>query len=273
MQTPPAEFNQLRSLSRWIGSTPSLVQGPGGNTSIKDRDFLWVKSSGTKLMDAETRDIFVSLNRHTGLPSPAHQIQRSSIETRLHLLINAPVVVHVHSTTSLIVGFREDVEELLERFGRTVVVPYRRPGNLLADELVNLVDTSIHDFAILRNHGLLIWGNSVEEAWAQVLRFESEFSKVVVYSPSDLDEAKRLLRSGDLNKYLTPDHAVFLDSHRLESIEDLQFQSNWMKQMYDQLCIVLASSLHSSNLSWLDSDEVQSLQNWEAEIVRKDSNS
>ena len=224
-------------------------------------------------MDAETRDIFVSLNRHTGLPSPAHQIQRSSIETRLHLLINAPVVVHVHSTTSLIVGFREDVEELLERFGRTVVVPYRRPGNLLADELVNLVDTSIHDFAILRNHGLLIWGNSVEEAWAQVLRFESEFSKVVVYSPSDLDEAKRLLRSGDLNKYLTPDHAVFLDSHRLESIEDLQFQSNWMKQMYDQLCIVLASSLHSSNLSWLDSDEVQSLQNWEAEIVRKDSNS
>jgi hypothetical protein len=224
-------------------------------------------------MDAETRNIFVSLNRHTGLPSPAHQIQRSSIETKLHLLINAPVVVHVHSTTSLIVGFREDVEELLERFGRTTVVPYRRPGSLLADELVNLVDTSIHDFAILRNHGLLIWGNSVEEAWAQVLRFESEFSKVVVYSQSDLDEAKRLLRSGDLNKYLTPDHAVFLDSHRLESIEDLQFQSNWIKQMYDQLCIVLASSLHSSNLSWLDSDEVQSLQNWEAEIVRKDSNS
>jgi hypothetical protein len=224
-------------------------------------------------MDAETRDIFVSLNRHTGLPSPAHQIQRSSIETKLHLLINAPVVVHVHSTTSLIVGFREDVEELLERFGRTVVVPYRRPGNLLADELVNLVDTSIHDFAILRNHGLLIWGNSVEEAWAQVLRFESEFSKVVVYSQSELDEAKRLLRSGDLNKYLTPDHAVFLDSHRLESIGDLRFESNWMKQMYDQLCIVLAASLHSSNLSWLDSDEVQSLQNWEAEIVRKDSNS
>jgi rhamnose utilization protein RhaD (predicted bifunctional aldolase and dehydrogenase) len=273
VQTPPAEFNQLRSLSRWIGSTPSLVQGPGGNTSIKDRDFLWVKSSGTKLMDAETRDIFVSLNRHTGLPSPAHQIQRSSIETKLHLLINAPVVVHVHSTTSLIVGFREDVEELLERFGRTVVVPYRRPGNLLADELVNLVDTSIHDFAILRNHGLLIWGNSVEEAWAQVLRFESEFSKVVVYSQSELDEAKRLLRSGDLNKYLTPDHAVFLDSHRLESIGDLRFESNWMKQMYDQLCIVLAASLHSSNLSWLDSDEVQSLQNWEAEKVRKDSNS
>ena len=273
MPTVPPEFELLKKLSTWIGSNPALVQGPGGNTSIKLKEFIWVKSSGTKLIEAETKDIFVSLDRLSGLPSPANQIGSGSIETKLHLLIDSPVVAHTHSTSSLTLGFREDLEELVNRFGRTVVIPYFRPGDLLGEAISNLVNTSRHDFAILKNHGLIVWGNSVEEVQQQILRFENEFKKIVKFSDSSLSEARNLLRVGDTNRYLTPDHAVFLDSRTLESIEKLDFQPKWICEMYDQLSKVLASSLHSSELSWLDKEEVLALQNWDAEKMRKESNS
>jgi rhamnose utilization protein RhaD (predicted bifunctional aldolase and dehydrogenase) len=267
------EFERLKSLSSWIGSDPTMIQGPGGNTSIKEEDLIWVKASGTKLFDAETKEIFVSLDRVSGLPTPASQIRSGSIETKLHLLIQAPVVVHTHSTSSLALGFREDLEDLVNGFGRTVVIPYYRPGELLAEAVSDLVNTSMHDFALLLNHGLIVWGNTVEEVQQRILRFENEFKKIVTYSESALSEAKKLLLDGNLDKYLTPDHAVFLDSRTLESIEELDFEPKWLREMYDQLSKVLASSLPSSNLSWLAKEEVVALQNWDAEKLRKATNS
>ena len=50
------EFLQL---SAKIGQDRALVQGPGGNTSIKEDDVLWVKASGTELANALTAEIFV----------------------------------------------------------------------------------------------------------------------------------------------------------------------------------------------------------------------
>lgn len=273
MHKPPAELIHLKSLSSWIGSDPSQVQGPGGNTSIKNQEFIWVKGSGAKLIDAETKEIFVSLDRLSGLPSPANQIGSGSIETKLHMLIEAPVVAHTHSTSSLALGFREDIEKLVNRFGRTVVIPYFRPGEILAEAISDLVNTSIHDFAVLKNHGLIVWGNSVEEVQQRILRFENEFKKLVKFSDSDLVEARNLLRTGDMCRYLTPDHAVFLDPSTLESIEKLDFEPKWIREMYDQLSKVLASSLHSSEISWLAKEEVSALQNWDAEKTRKESNS
>jgi rhamnose utilization protein RhaD (predicted bifunctional aldolase and dehydrogenase) len=165
------------------------------------------------------------------------------------------------------------LEELVNRFGRTVVIPYHRPGDLLAEAISNLVNTSIHDFAILKNHGLIVWGNSVEEVQQRILRFENEFKKIITYSDSALREARNLLRTGDLCRYLTPDHAVFLDSKTLESIEAFDFEPKWLHEMYDQLSKVLASSINSSKLSWLEKEEVWALQNWDAEKSRKESNS
>ena len=272
MHKPPAELMLLKSLSSWIGSDPSQVQGPGGNTSIKNQEIIWVKGSGTKLIDAETKEIFISLERLTGLPSPASQLGSGSIETKLHLIIEAPIVAHTHSTSSLALGFREDLEELVNRFGRTAIIPYYRPGKLLAEAISNLVDTSIHDFAILKNHGLIVWGSSVGEVQQQIMRFENEFKKIVTFSESALNEARNLLRIGDLGRYLTPDHAVFLDSKTLESIKNLDFEPKWLSEMYDQLSQVLASSLYSSKLSWLEKEEVLALQNWDAEKLRKETN-
>ena len=272
MQGPTEELSNLRRLSSWIGSDVSMVQGPGGNTSLKSSEFMWIKGSGTKLKDADIAEIFVRIDLVTGDPNPLTQDLRASIETNLHKLSSSTVVVHTHSTAAIAAGFRDDLEKVTTEYGRISVVPYHRPGTSLADGIRNFVDTSIHDYAILKNHGLLVWGGTVKEVKQRIVAFENVFTELLVYSEADLIEARRLLRDGNMKRYLTPDHAVFLDSKTLKEIERGRFEPNWLEQMYEQLCIALASSLHFRNLSWLHEDEVRALQNWDVEKLRKEMN-
>lgn len=63
----PLELSAVRTLSRRIGTDLSLVQGSGGNTSIKDGNVLWVKASGTWLSEAEEKNILVPINLSSGV--------------------------------------------------------------------------------------------------------------------------------------------------------------------------------------------------------------
>jgi rhamnose utilization protein RhaD (predicted bifunctional aldolase and dehydrogenase) len=272
MTTAPPEYQQLKNFSSWIGSDSTLVQGPGGNTSIKSEKLIWVKASGTQLVDAKTKDIFVSLDRQSGLPIPRDQRQTSSIETNLHMLIEAPVVVHTHSTCAIALGFQEDLYDRIQNNGKIALVPYLRPGTALADGVRNIVDASIHDYAILKNHGLVVWGQSIDDVWSKLNHFESEFKGLIHYSEEDLIEARQVLMTGSLHSYLTPDHAVFLDESTLEKLTLESSGPNWLIEMYEQLCMVLASCLKSKNLSWLEKEEVIALRNWDLEKMRRGVN-
>lgn len=107
-----------------------LIQGGGGNTSIKTGDRLWVKASGTWLSQAEAKLIFVSLPldeiRCRISAGDAEDLSdlaeggddlRPSIETTLHAIFPQPVVVHVHSVNAIAwsveQGGREALDELL----------------------------------------------------------------------------------------------------------------------------------------------------------------
>ena len=57
---PPEDLKDLAALSARIGADPLLIQGAGGNTSIKDGGVMWIKASGTLLADALSRDVFVA---------------------------------------------------------------------------------------------------------------------------------------------------------------------------------------------------------------------
>ena len=56
------DLQELKALSAVLGGDRSLVQGPGGNTSVKDDSGrMWIKASGTWLCHAEDKPIFVPL--------------------------------------------------------------------------------------------------------------------------------------------------------------------------------------------------------------------
>ena len=102
-------LKKLKFISSKLGKNPLLVQGAGGNTSIKIEGSMHIKASGTWLSSADRDAIFVHVslekirqNINLGLINPLEGSSldnnplRPSIETTLHALMPHTVVLHTH---------------------------------------------------------------------------------------------------------------------------------------------------------------------------------
>ncbi|MEM6728931.1 MAG: class II aldolase/adducin family protein [Pseudomonadota bacterium] len=176
---PDLLTDDFRALSARLGQDRLQVQGPGGNTSIKDKGVMWIKASGTELANAKTQDIFVAVDhaaalaeaqgagdgscKTTGL-DPTVKL-RPSIETTFHAALAQPVVAHTHSVATLThvispegrVAARDKLRGL-----PFVMVPYAKPGLPLTREIMGRV-TETTRIVLLQNHGLLAFGANVDE--------------------------------------------------------------------------------------------------------------
>lgn len=174
----------LAALSARVGSNPLLVQGGGGNTSLKCDGQLWVKASGTWLAQAGDKDIFVRLPLEAvraALRHPDGEARlallpldgglRPSIETSLHALLPQAVVAHVHSVNTIAWAVRGNAEtELARRLAglRWAWVPYRRPGYPLTEAVSAVLAEAgpAPDILVLANHGLVVAAESCDAAEA-----------------------------------------------------------------------------------------------------------
>ncbi len=170
---------EFRAFSARLGQDPLRVQGPGGNTSIKSDDVMWIKASGTELADAEQKPIFVAVNRNaakaeaTGagdgsckdtVLDPANTL-RPSIETTFHAALDWPVVAHTHSIATLVHAIstegRVAAKQKLAGFP-AIFVPYAKPGLPLTRQILARA-TPQTQVVVLQNHGLICCGNTVAE--------------------------------------------------------------------------------------------------------------
>jgi rhamnose utilization protein RhaD (predicted bifunctional aldolase and dehydrogenase) len=182
----PAELQLLKEVSARLGRDMSLVQGAGGNTSVKEGDVLWVKASGAWLSEADKRDIFVPVDLPGALRALGQGIEkmpvadpaaklRPSIETSLHALLPHRVVLHVHAVNTIAWASCAGVEpEIATRLDGLAWarVPYRRPGLPLSQVVAETLAQRKPDVLILGNHGLLV--GAADCAAAEVLVHEVE---------------------------------------------------------------------------------------------------
>lgn len=184
--------DELVQQSRRIGNDLRLVQGAGGNVSIKSDGVMWIKASGTRLADAGHRPIFVPLPVDATrlavletedlaplvLSELAEPGLRPSIETSLHVLLPHRVVVHAHSTGAIAAGLEEHTAERIRELTDAVVVivPYAKPGIELAtavfERLGSEVDPDRPLVLLLRNHGVVVGARDAESAGALLDRVE-----------------------------------------------------------------------------------------------------
>jgi len=173
----PSDFVRL---SARIGKNRLLVQGGGGNTSIKVGEWLWIKASGTWLSRANDEPIFVRIPCETirrrvqdgtgeDLSDLIDQERlRPSIETAMHAVFPQAVVVHVHSVNAIALGVqkngRDQVEKRLQGLP-WVWVPYAKPGLSLCSALQRGLANSRSNakIAVLVNHGLVVAGETCHE--------------------------------------------------------------------------------------------------------------
>jgi rhamnose utilization protein RhaD (predicted bifunctional aldolase and dehydrogenase) len=232
---------QVKAFCARVGTDPLLVQGAGGNVSWKEGDVLWVKASGTWLVEAESRDIFVPVDlkalrsaavagnfdiKPMGLDSSG---LRPSIEVMLHALMDATVVVHLHPIEILAQMVRPEVKGILEsRVGQSMRwchVRYFKPGAELARAVAETIRAAGQpDVVFMSNHGVVVAGENIAnvEATLAILnaRLRNERASVLLAAPAASEDQGRF-----------PDYAQAADSgvHQLALSEHLfdRLQKDW----------------------------------------------
>jgi NAD(P)-dependent dehydrogenase (short-subunit alcohol dehydrogenase family)/rhamnose utilization protein RhaD (predicted bifunctional aldolase and dehydrogenase) len=186
----------LIRISNAVGKDPTLVQGGGGNTSVKTADgkYMYIKASGTALGDMnETRgwrrmrlDSVLAIIKDksiTKLRTQTREVEvvnrllfacddnvtggaRPSVEAHLHGLLNT-CVIHLHPSVVSAYLNAKDGKAGLEKLFRDekappLWVPYVDPGFTLARKIGELVDGYRRQFKrmprilFLDKHGLFV---------------------------------------------------------------------------------------------------------------------
>ncbi len=172
---PPEDF---LSLSRRIGSDPMLVQGPGGNTSVKSGGSMWIKASGTRLLDSGVHEVFlpVDIDRvisefngggdgscTRAVIGPSRGL-RPSIETTFHAVLPRRFVFHYHSVLALChLISPEGIAALPRKLDGLdwILVDYRKPGIPLTVEITASLGAGDPEVILLKNHGVIVAADRV----------------------------------------------------------------------------------------------------------------
>lgn len=231
------ELSALIELSARIGSDPLLIQGPGGNMSIKEDGILWIKASGTWLSQAKERPIMVPVRlepllQAIGRNDPACESAvefvpgelnplglRPSIETTLHAVLPHKAVLHVHCVNTIawavLAEGEQQLQEWLWEIGG-IYVPYARPGLPLA-QLIRDCAAPETRIIVMANHGLVVTGDSVADAAARLEATVARLRRPARPSPErDLPALLNLSRKSDYRPVaIAAAHASAIDRESL----------------------------------------------------------
>jgi len=195
-------LSQLIRISNRVGRDTSLIQGGGGNTSVKTKDckYMYIKASGTALKDMNGQsgwrrlrlDSVLSIIKNKSIPrldTYDREIEvvnrlllacddkvvgdaRPSVEAHLHAFLDK-CVIHLHPVAVLAYACAKNGRKELEKLFKEesfppVWVPYTDPGFMLAKRITKVVADYENRFGkkpailFLQKHGLLISANSAD---------------------------------------------------------------------------------------------------------------
>ena len=196
------KLQEMIEMSNKVGADDALVQGGGGNTSVKTEDgqLMYVKASGTDLAEMDedegyrTVDVSCCLEmlddeELQSLPMPEREPRvaerlldccvddrpgRPSVETSLHALMG-DCVLHTHPSMVMGLMCAQDSRQGTARlFGDMeppcLYVEYVDPGYPLAAELKDRIETYRGEngcdprVVFLENHGVFVSAEDADEA-------------------------------------------------------------------------------------------------------------
>ncbi len=335
----PPELVELEVFSKNISSNIELVQGAGGNISIKIDGNLWVKASGKKLSNALVENIFVALELRT-LHDQINEAQfdhtaakllddafldlRPSIETGLHAVIPRKYVVHLHPIGILGVLVRPNLKENIEMLFSLddyLLVPYIRPGEDLTKYInATLTTRCLPKLIFLANHGIVISGETLSDIEWTLRKVLNQFTRasdheqkpqfdaikklslkvawhLPIFDEIHLLAINQIILNRALSGILYPDHVVFLGNCIYSIPKGTIDIVSWLNQpkikelpyiIIPQIGVLANPNLsqdghelllawyrvlieipQESKINYLSADEINAIDQWEAEIYRK----
>lgn len=167
------DLNDFVELCRFYGERFDLVQGPGGNISIKDNDgWMYIKSSGLPLssvsklsgfseIDNTSLLIDILASNYQDINRYCFRGARPSMETYMHSLLYK-YVVHLHPIQVNSILVRKDARKVCkELFPEALFLNYVTPGVKLAKKLRK--EWKNQNLILLANHGIIVTSDSLTE--------------------------------------------------------------------------------------------------------------
>lgn len=215
------DIEQLISLSHSVGEEIDLVQGGGGNTSVKtSNDIMLIKASGTALKHMSKEKGWVSMKRSTVLVVNNPSDLRASMEWLMHLYLPRYVIhchpVYVNVFTCMEKGGKSWLLKTFAKYS-LLYIDYVTPGAELADSIyksVNLYQSThsgMPNLIFLENHGIITCGDTAQTALEllfEINRIAKEYlqSTIMNFKPFDKAYIANVASPGNA---LFPDAAVF----------------------------------------------------------------
>ncbi len=282
-------MKKFLKFSKLLGQSPALVQGAGGNTSVKIGKQMFVKASGYFLKDIDGNKGYVCSNYkkiqkyisnlkkyHTNFELPFNQLAKKSlaggksfgepsIEIGLHAVIASKYVFHTHSVLANVLNFSGDGETMVKKiFGDNMgFIIYKNPGLELAFALSK--QKKLPNIIFLKNHGLITHHNNADIAYELTLDVQKNIvgylKKQKVYRPFVVTK-----KSANFKRHMFPDSVVYnqVDFKKLPAAK---------KQVYYQICSMVNYTQRAIRLlklqpAFLPESKVNFLVNMEQEKHR-----
>ncbi len=199
-------LRDLIEISKFAAQHPRLVQGGGGNCSVKSSEKRWVKASGSFLEDISESHGFAIVDARSGTPLDESR-GKASMETPLHTLLGS-FVIHTHPVAvAALVSSTEGQRWFRELFtdDAHVWVEYATPGQKLYEKVKSTLQgraLSSDWVLFLKNHGLFISSESKERVMDLLEKTVSCAEQFFGKPPEKLPEIPA-------DRYLTPDHVIY----------------------------------------------------------------
>lgn len=245
-------MKEIKDFSKKIWNDIINFQWSGWNISIKDSNYLYIKSSWYSILDIYEKDALSKIgiksfyndlkNFKSIQEDELNQIiqknnysnKKSSIETWFHIAIKSKYVVHVHNIYLNVLLCSKKGIEILEKlfWNDFTYIKYLSPWLKLFQEIKNT--KNIKNVIFLANHWLICHSNnSFDEIYGKIQSIQNCIKEYL-----ELKDFSIVNNLDKLSNYLFPDIILMQEDNLIHStqiyieneIQRLDLQLNYMKK-------------------------------------------
>lgn len=262
-------------LSRKYGTILEWFPAGGGNISVKENNYIYIKKSGTAVVDG----LFLKCDMNN-----IDENEMPSIEIWFHLFMKK-YTIHMHPFK---LGELLNQKLMIDN-DETIYIDYVNPGKELADKIQMKYNN--HSIIFLINHGIIFTSDSIDELHELIrktLIVDDSLFEIQENTDKLVWKSNHNLNIGKLNYYI-PDIPIYLGYEVIDSKDINNYISNYntypvlinynnqlfiiannKKKFYDiEEMIVSYIYLSKSNMKTIDDNDIYKLMNWDKEIYRQ----
>jgi ribulose-5-phosphate 4-epimerase/fuculose-1-phosphate aldolase len=218
------EINNFIKLSNTLSSDINLIQGTGGNISIKNDNKLIIKSSGISLHQVSILNGFTFCDLVDELPTFDSEYEyinffndkiingdlNPSMEIGFHIKLKSKIVVHTHPIFLNIILCSLESKSIIDMLFKDLkykYIDYYTPGY----ELCNNISKIDENIIFLENHGLIVCGDDIEKLIEVTFEINNICKKWVDQNIENYVE----LNNNNFSGCMFPDAVVFYDELKI----------------------------------------------------------